>query len=82
MEGATRKPGCAGLAQVLLELADAEVLIIAAVVQGKRSNYDTDLLQAVIATAAKLAGRTYATASAEDQVSLRVIADHAPYWKK
>ena len=50
---------------------------LAAVVQGKRSNYDTDLLQAVIAAAAKIAGLDYATASEEQKTSLRVVADHA-----
>ncbi len=50
---------------------------VTAVVQGKRSNYDTDLLQSVIASAAKLCGKPYATASDEDKVSMRVIADHA-----
>ncbi len=50
---------------------------LAAVVQGKRTNYDTDLLQAVIAAAAQIAGLDYATASEEQKTSLRVIADHA-----
>lgn len=50
---------------------------VAAVVQGKRSNYDTDLLQNIIAAAGRLAGKDYATAPEEDRVSLRVIADHA-----
>ncbi|WP_373044656.1 alanine--tRNA ligase [Vulgatibacter sp.] len=50
---------------------------IAAVVQGKRSNYDTDLLQKVIAAAAKLAGLDYAGATEDQKTSLRVIADHA-----
>ena len=50
---------------------------VAAVVQGKRTNYDTDLLQNVIAAAARLAGKDYAHAPEEARVSLRVIADHA-----
>ncbi len=50
---------------------------VAAVVQGKRTNYDTDLLQNVIAEAARLAGKDYAGAPEEDRVSMRVIADHA-----
>jgi alanyl-tRNA synthetase len=50
---------------------------VAAVVQGKRSNYDTDLFQRLIGRIQELAGKPYATASADDQVSMRVIADHA-----
>jgi alanyl-tRNA synthetase len=50
---------------------------VAAVVQGKRSNYDTDLFQRLIARIQEIAGKGYASASAEDQVSMRVIADHA-----
>src|SRR5690606_26675091 len=50
---------------------------LAAVVQGKLSNYDTDLLQSIIAAAAKIAGLTYESATEEQKTSLRVIADHA-----
>jgi alanyl-tRNA synthetase len=49
---------------------------VAAVVQGKRSNFDTDLLAPLIARIAGLAGRRYG-AGAEDDVSMRVVADHA-----
>jgi alanyl-tRNA synthetase len=49
---------------------------ITAVVQGKSSNFDTDLLRPLIDRAAALAGKRYG-ANAEDDVSLRVIADHA-----
>ena len=49
---------------------------VAAVVQGKRSNYDTDLFQTLIAAVQKLSGRRYG-ADAADDVSMRVIADHA-----
>ncbi|HUG53200.1 MAG TPA: alanine--tRNA ligase, partial [Vicinamibacteria bacterium] len=48
---------------------------IAAVVQGKLSNYDTDLFQPVIGAIAARAGTAYG-ASAEGDVSLRVVADH------
>jgi alanyl-tRNA synthetase len=48
----------------------------AAVLQGKASNFDTDLLAPLIARTAALAGREYGR-SAEDDVSMRVIADHA-----
>jgi alanyl-tRNA synthetase len=49
---------------------------IAAVVQGKESNYDTDLLAPLIAEVAALARRRYRAGEADD-VSMRVIADHA-----
>jgi alanyl-tRNA synthetase len=48
---------------------------IAAVVQDKLSNYDSDLFQPLIAATAARCGRTYG-AKPEDDVSLRVIADH------
>src|SRR5512138_1200224 len=49
---------------------------VAAVVQGKRSNYDTDLFQNIIRAIEKEAGKRYGGA-ADDDVSMRVIADHA-----
>jgi alanyl-tRNA synthetase len=49
---------------------------IAAVVQGKRSNYDTDLFQNIIRAIERVAGKRYDAAS-DDGVSMRVIADHA-----
>ncbi len=48
---------------------------LAAVVQGKFSNYDTDLLQPLIQEAARLSGKPYG-ADPKDDVSLRVIGDH------
>jgi alanyl-tRNA synthetase len=48
---------------------------ITAVVQGKLSNYDTDLFQPLIAAVAARAGTSYG-ASPEGDVSLRVVADH------
>ena len=47
-----------------------------AVVQGKRSNYDTDLFVPLLARAAELSGKTYGRDPADD-ASMRVIADHA-----
>ncbi|MGZ6163328.1 MAG: alanine--tRNA ligase, partial [Myxococcaceae bacterium] len=47
-----------------------------AVVQGKRSNYDTDLFVPLLARAAELSGKTYGR-DPEDDASMRVIADHA-----
>jgi len=49
---------------------------IAAVVQGKESNWDTDLLAPLIAEVATLSRHRYGAAEADD-VSMRVIADHA-----
>ncbi|HNQ02726.1 MAG TPA: alanine--tRNA ligase, partial [Syntrophales bacterium] len=49
---------------------------LAAIVQGKKSNYDTDLFTPIIETIAKLAGKKYG-ANPDNDVSMRVIADHA-----
>ncbi len=49
---------------------------LAAVVQGKRSNYDTDLFQNIIKAIEQVAGKRY-QAESDDGVSMRVIADHA-----
>jgi alanyl-tRNA synthetase len=49
---------------------------ISAVVQGKLSNYDSDLFGPILAKAGELAGTAYGS-NAESDVSLRVIADHA-----
>ncbi|MGB8930539.1 MAG: alanine--tRNA ligase [Anaeromyxobacteraceae bacterium] len=49
---------------------------VAAVAQGKRTNYDTDLFQNIIRSIAKIAGKVYGK-DADDDVSMRVIADHA-----
>ena len=50
---------------------------IAAVMQGKSSNYDSDLLQALVQKASALCGKTYRGTMSDDDVSMRVIADHA-----
>src|SRR5712691_3435475 len=49
---------------------------VAAVMQGKMSNFDTDLLAPLIGHVATLCGKAYG-ANAENDVSMRVIADHA-----
>ncbi|HXN40339.1 MAG TPA: alanine--tRNA ligase, partial [Myxococcaceae bacterium] len=49
---------------------------VAAVVQGKRSNYDTDLFRPLLAKVEELSGREYG-ASEQDSASMRVIADHS-----
>ena len=47
-----------------------------AVLQGRHSNYDTDLLNPLTQYAAEISGREYGSDKAAD-VSMRVIADHA-----
>uniref|UniRef100_A0A831XFA7 Alanine--tRNA ligase n=1 Tax=Geobacter metallireducens TaxID=28232 RepID=A0A831XFA7_GEOME len=49
---------------------------ICTVMQGVKSNYDTDLLQGVIRHVERLSGKRYGD-SEKDDVSMRVIADHA-----
>jgi len=49
---------------------------LAAVLQGKLSNYDTDLFQPLIAAAAARAGVAYGQ-DARNDVALRILADHA-----
>ena len=48
---------------------------VSAIIQGKRSNYDTDIFTPLIQAVAKLSGRAYADGT-EDAVAMRVIADH------
>ena len=48
---------------------------VCAVLQNQRGNYETDILRAIIASAERLASKRYG-ATARDDVSLRVIADH------
>src|SRR3989442_13527265 len=48
---------------------------VASVLQGVPTNYDCDLLRNIISRAEKLSGKRYGR-SAQDDVSLRVIADH------
>jgi alanyl-tRNA synthetase len=49
---------------------------LAAVLQGKQSSFDTDLLRPLIAHVERLSGKTYGR-DEESDVSMRVIADHA-----
>ncbi|HYV49232.1 MAG TPA: alanine--tRNA ligase [Myxococcaceae bacterium] len=49
---------------------------VTSVVQGKRSNYDTDLFQSLIGRIGELCGKPYGK-SEDDSASMRVIADHA-----
>jgi alanyl-tRNA synthetase len=53
---------------------------ITAVIQGKLSNYDTDLFTPILAAIGDIAGRTYTAATSDrldhPDVSMRVVADH------
>jgi alanyl-tRNA synthetase len=50
---------------------------LTSVLQGKTSNYDTDLLRPIVELAAELSGKKYQGSDRPDDVSMRVIADHA-----
>ncbi len=50
---------------------------LAAVLQGQTSNYHSDLFTPIINKAAELAGVTYERSDSEQDVALRVIADHS-----
>jgi alanyl-tRNA synthetase len=50
---------------------------LSSVVQGTSSNYDVDLLRELVDLAARLAGKRYGGTMTPDDVSQRVIADHA-----
>ena len=50
---------------------------IASVVQGKRSNYETDLFAELLRRISQITARQYDGNSGDDAVSMRVIADHA-----
>jgi alanyl-tRNA synthetase len=49
---------------------------LAAVVQGRKSNYDSDIFQDIIGFISRLSGRPYKQ-DEEADISLRVIADHS-----
>ncbi len=50
---------------------------VTSVLQGKTTNYDTDLLRALVDKASSIAGKIYRGSQGDDDVSMRVIADHA-----
>jgi alanyl-tRNA synthetase len=50
---------------------------IAVVSQGVLSNYDTDLLRPIVNLAAQISGKRYKGSQSDDDISMRVIADHA-----
>jgi alanyl-tRNA synthetase len=49
---------------------------VTAVIQGKLSNYDTDLFTPILAAIGERAGRAYGATDDPPDVSMRVIADH------
>jgi len=49
---------------------------LAAVIQGVKSNYDTDLFQPIIGFVEKISGKTYKE-NEDNDISIRVIADHS-----
>lgn len=49
---------------------------VASVLQNKPSNFETDLIFPIIEYACKISGKTY-NADSKDDISLKVIADHA-----
>ena len=50
---------------------------VTAVLQGVKSNYETDLIRPMIDFTARLTGKNYVYNDSEESVSMRVIADHA-----
>ncbi len=50
---------------------------LACVTQGKTNNYDTDILRTLVDRASELSGKRYGGSMGQDDVSMRVIADHA-----
>jgi alanyl-tRNA synthetase len=50
---------------------------VSSVLQGTTSNYDGDLLRALVEKASEISGKRYHGTQGDDDVSMRVIADHA-----
>ena len=46
------------------------------VIQGKQSNYDTDIFSGTIAAVEKITGKTYDAGDSKQAISFRVLADH------
>jgi len=71
--------GSAGLAPLPAPCVDTGMGLerITSVVQGVTSNYETDLLRGLVGEAARIANKPYGGTTADDDVSMRVIADHA-----
>jgi len=50
---------------------------LSSVIGGAATNYDIDLLRALVDKASEISGKRYGGSQADDDVSMRVIADHA-----
>ena len=50
---------------------------MASVLQGKTSNYETDVLRGLVEKVSEISGKRYTGTQGDDDVSMRVIADHA-----
>jgi alanyl-tRNA synthetase len=50
---------------------------MSSVLQGVTSNYETDALRTLVDKASEISGKRYGGTQADDDVSMRVIADHA-----
>jgi alanyl-tRNA synthetase len=50
---------------------------LSSVLEGVTTNYDTDLLRALVDKASSISGKRYGGSQGDDDVSMRVIADHA-----
>jgi alanyl-tRNA synthetase len=50
---------------------------LASVLAGKTSNYEVDLLRGLVDKASEISGKRYGGTQGDDDVSMRVIADHA-----
>src|SRR5580704_1578431 len=50
---------------------------LTSVLQGVTSNYETDVLRALVDKASEICGKRYHGSQSDDDVSMRVIADHA-----
>ena len=75
----TIEDGAAKLAQLPAPCVDtgAGLERLASVLQGRMTNYDSDLLRALVDKASALAKKPYRGTLADDDTSMRVIADHA-----
>jgi alanyl-tRNA synthetase len=50
---------------------------VSCVLQGVTSNYDTDLLRGLVDEVSEISGKRYHQSQEDDDVSMRVVADHA-----
>ncbi|MBV9948354.1 MAG: alanine--tRNA ligase, partial [Myxococcales bacterium] len=74
--GASGEPSLAPLPKPCVDTG-AGLERVSSVLQGVTSNYETDLLRALVDTASAISGKHYGGTQGDDDVSMRVIADHA-----